>query len=60
MSSILEFIGETLEHSSAELVKRFGATKSIQTKKDLSIVTDADLASEKIILDRISGRCDHK
>lgn len=54
MSSILEFIGETLEHSSAELVKRFGATKSIQTKKDLSLVTDADLASEKIILDRIA------
>lgn len=49
-----EFIGDTLDLASGELLRRFGSVKDIKTKKDTSIVTDADLASEKIILDRIT------
>lgn len=54
MANLLEFIGDTLDLASAELLRRFGSVKDVKTKKDTSIVTDADLASEKIILDRIT------
>lgn len=54
MANLMEFISETLDLASVELMQRFGSVKDIRTKKDSSIVTDADLASEKIILDRIT------
>lgn len=54
MTAIKNFIAETLEASGAELIKRFGSQNNVRQKKDTSLVTDADLASEKIILDRIS------
>jgi myo-inositol-1(or 4)-monophosphatase len=54
MANLLEFIGDTLDLASNELLRRFGSVKDVKTKKDTSIVTDADLASEKIILDRIA------
>jgi myo-inositol-1(or 4)-monophosphatase len=53
MTDIRGFLGETLNLSSAELLKRFGGQNNVRSKKDTSLVTDADLASEKIILDRI-------
>jgi myo-inositol-1(or 4)-monophosphatase len=40
---IEEFIEETLALAGAELTRRFGSRLSISTKKDASIVTDADL-----------------
>lgn len=52
---ILEFTEETLSLAGAELARRFGGTHSIQTKADSSLVTDADLASEKIVIDRIKS-----
>ncbi|MEI6832828.1 MAG: inositol monophosphatase family protein [bacterium] len=54
MAHLPEFIGDMLDLASGELLRRFGSVKDIKTKKDTSIVTDADLASEKIILDRIT------
>lgn len=47
------FLEETLDLAGSELIKRFGAKLNIEYKNDASIVTDADTASEKIILDRI-------
>jgi len=49
----LEFIEEVSRLAGIELSKRFGSTLSIQTKSDKSIVTEADLASEKVILELI-------
>lgn len=49
-----EFIEETLSLSGAELLSRFSSKLKVQMKKDASIVTDADLASEKIIIERIT------
>ncbi len=54
MTDVASFIAETLDLSGIELVKRFGSSNNVRQKKDLSLVTDADLASEKIVLDRIS------
>ena len=54
MASLSDFIGETLDFASAELMNRFGGRNNVRAKKDTSLVTDADLASEKIILDRIA------
>ncbi len=51
--SSLGFIEETLQLAGAELKNRFGGALKIATKADSSIVTEADLASEKIILSRI-------
>jgi myo-inositol-1(or 4)-monophosphatase len=53
MSNLIDFIEETLDLASVELLSRFGAVKDVKTKKDSSIVTDADLASEKVVLERI-------
>jgi len=53
VSQQIEFIKETLSLAGAELQLRAGSERSISTKADTSLVTDADLASEKIILDRI-------
>lgn len=53
MTDIRGFLSETLSQSSLELLKRFGGQNNVRAKKDTSLVTDADLASEKVILDRI-------
>jgi myo-inositol-1(or 4)-monophosphatase len=55
MTDVLGFIGETLDMSGSELLGRFGSANNVRMKKDRSLVTDADLASEKVILDRISN-----
>ncbi len=55
MTDIRGFLSETLELSSRELCSRFGHNNNVRAKKDTSLVTDADLASEKIILERISS-----
>ena len=52
--SILNFLGETLDLAGKELLSRFGGKLNISTKRDASLVTDADLASEKLIIDRIT------
>lgn len=49
----LDFISETLQLTAKELKSRYGGNNNVREKKDTSLVTDADLASEKIILDRI-------
>ena len=54
MADIDEFLAETLDLAGAELRGRFGGSNNVRMKKDTSLVTDADLASEKIILDRIA------
>jgi myo-inositol-1(or 4)-monophosphatase len=54
MTDIRGFLAETLEFSARELRGRFGSHQNVRSKKDTSLVTDADLASEKIILDRLS------
>lgn len=51
--STLDFIEETLQLTAVELKNRFGGNNNVRKKKDTSLVTDADLASEKIVLDRI-------
>jgi len=47
------FISETLILASNELLSRFGSPLHKTTKADSSFVTDADLASERVILERI-------
>lgn len=54
MTDLRQFIGETLDLAGTELLRRFGGANNVRMKKDTSLVTDADLASEKIVLDRIS------
>ncbi len=49
----ISFLEETLTLASQELLNRFNHSLNIDVKSDFSIVTDADLASEKIILERI-------
>ncbi len=46
----LSFLAEILEKSSTEVAKRFGGRQITRQKKDSSLVTDTDLASEKIII----------
>ncbi len=48
-----EFIWETLELAGHLLLQRFGTSLHISLKADRSLVTDADLASEDLILQRI-------
>jgi myo-inositol-1(or 4)-monophosphatase len=59
MTDIRGFLSETLEMSARELRSRFGGNNNVRAKKDTSLVTDADLASEKIILERIAGYFPH-
>ncbi|MBF0442893.1 MAG: inositol monophosphatase [Oligoflexales bacterium] len=47
------FLDETLELAGKELMRFFEGSFEIQKKKDSSLVTDADLASERIIVERI-------
>ncbi len=53
MTDLRGFLSETLELAGAELLKRFGQSNNVQMKKDTSLVTDADFAAEKIILEHI-------
>lgn len=48
-----EFFAETLAKAGAELARRQGQKMKVETKRDTSLVTEADLASEKVILDQI-------
>jgi myo-inositol-1(or 4)-monophosphatase len=54
MTDLREFLSETLSLTGRELLGRFGGSNNVRMKKDTSLVTDADLASEKIVLDRIA------
>lgn len=49
-----EFFAETLALAGAELARRQGQRLKVQVKRDTSLVTEADLASEKVIIERIS------
>ncbi len=53
MTDLRGFLAETLDLAGAELLKRFGQSNNVKLKKDTSLVTDADFAAERIILDRI-------
>ncbi len=48
-----EFFAETLSKAGAELARRQGQKLKVEIKRDTSLVTEADLASEKVILDRL-------
>lgn len=48
-----EFLRETMAEAGHELRSRAGAGLRIETKADTSLVTEADLASEKVIIRRI-------
>lgn len=48
-----EFLRETSTEANAELTKRRGPNLRFEFKSDSSLVTEADLASERVILDRI-------
>lgn len=49
----MEFLHELSSLAGLELMKRFGTNVNVRHKNDHSLVTDADLASEKVILDAI-------
>lgn len=49
----LNFISDSLDLSAEDLRERFGGPLEVRSKADTSFVTNADLASEKIIIDRI-------
>lgn len=51
--AIQEFIFETLEICGKLVAEKFGERQTFQEKSDSSLVTETDLASEKVILDRI-------
>lgn len=50
---ITEFIEETLNLCAVELVSRFRSGLEVRSKSDASLVTEADLASERVALGRI-------
>ncbi len=52
-SSEMSFLHDVGRKAGAELMKRFGKELSVRHKGDQSLVTDADLASERVILDAI-------
>src|SRR5690349_5102873 len=52
--SMYAFLSETMALAGAELIKRRGAKLSISFKADASLVTEADLASERVIIERIN------
>ncbi len=52
-SEIYHFLSETMGLAAKELESRRGSTLQISLKPDTSLVTAADLASEKVIIDRI-------
>lgn len=51
--STIEFLEETLGLAAKELCGRFGSPMEIREKPDFSLVTDTDIAVEKLIIDRI-------
>ncbi|MBC7660137.1 MAG: inositol monophosphatase [Chitinophagaceae bacterium] len=50
----MEFLHELSSKAGDELSRRFGTNVNIRHKQDNSLVTDADIASEKIIIDAIT------
>lgn len=56
---VTEFIDETLSHCARELVSRFRSGLEVRSKSDASLVTEADLASEKAALRRIKEAFPH-
>ncbi len=49
----MEFLHELSSKAGEELSRRFGTNVNIRHKQDNSLVTDADLASEKLIIDTL-------
>ncbi|NBQ53021.1 MAG: hypothetical protein EBU49_05510, partial [Proteobacteria bacterium] len=47
------FIEETLDLCAQELISRFRSGLEVRSKADASLVTEADLASERVALGRI-------
>lgn len=50
---MLNFAIETAREAGQVLLEKFGRTLSISMKGDINLVTEADLASEKLIIERI-------
>lgn len=55
-SGMCEFLRETAAAANAELKSRQGPSLRVNIKPDASLVTEADVASERVILDRIRRR----
>ncbi len=53
----MEFLHELSSQAGAVLMRHFGAEVNIRHKHDNSLVTDADLASEKLIIDTLRRQC---
>jgi myo-inositol-1(or 4)-monophosphatase len=51
--SLLNFAIQTARDAGRVLAKRFGRTLEISNKSELDLVTESDLASERLIIDRI-------
>lgn len=49
----MDFLTTTLLEAGAELSRRFGGDNHVRTKADQSLLTDADLASEEVVLGQI-------
>ena len=56
MEPSLEFIEEILAAAGKELASRFGSPMSVREKPDQSLVTDADVAVEKMLVAAIQKR----
>ena len=54
-SDLYSFIAAVARQAGSELTRRRGAGLGISVKADRSLVTDADLASERVILERIGA-----
>lgn len=50
----MRFLHDLSHHAGLELMKRFGSDVRVRQKSDRTLVTDADLASEKVILDSLA------
>jgi myo-inositol-1(or 4)-monophosphatase len=55
MTKVSVFIEETLRSCAVELMTRFRTGVGVSTKADASLVTEADLASERVALERIKS-----
>ena len=52
---MLNFAIQTAREAGAVLLEKFGRIGAVQKKGDINLVTEADLASEELIIDRISS-----
>ena len=52
---MLNFAIETARDAGRILLERYGRTHTVTKKGDINLVTEADLASEQLIIERIKS-----